>query len=270
MSTVSVIIPYYNRKETIIRALDSVKNQTYKDFEIIAIDDGSNDETAEIVEQYILENNNLKFKHIHQKNGGPSKARNRGIIEADGKYLAFLDSDDTWKEDKLKIQIEFMENNEDIVISSTNYEIIINNKSVIKEKHNKDFVESNFYKMLFKSFFCMPTVVMRKDIIIKDHLFFLENKNYAEDHLLFLQICRKYRGAKITKPLGCIYKLEYGKGGLSENLNELTKNELYNFLKLYKENKNKVKKINLILFICIYFIGIIKHFKRIVKAKLIY
>lgn len=103
---VSVIIPAYNRAATIKRAVDSVLCQTYPDIEVIVVDDGSTDNTAEIVNEY--DDNRVQL--IRQKeHGGASKARNTGIASAKGEYIAFQDSDDEWFPDKLRCQIELME-----------------------------------------------------------------------------------------------------------------------------------------------------------------
>lgn len=269
MIEVSVVIPYYNRKDTIVRALDSVVKQTYKKLEIILVNDGSNDGTDKIVDKYIIEHSDIEFQHVYQDNGGPSKARNTGIRLAKGKYIAFLDSDDSWEKEKLEIQMKFMLEHPEIKITSTNYKVLMDGKMNIKEKHNESVVYSNFYKMLFKCFYLTPTVVVDRCVFDEKNIFFVENKDYAEDHLFFLEVCRKYSGAKITKPLANIYKLEFGKSGLSSNLNELTKNEIDNFFRLYHDNKNNEKKINFILLICAEVIAIVKHFKRIIKSNMV-
>lgn len=92
MSQISVIIPVYNAEKTIIKCLNSIQEQTFKDFEALLINDGSKDGSAEICEDFCAKDN--RFKLITQENAGPSKARNRGIDESGSKYLAFVDSDD--------------------------------------------------------------------------------------------------------------------------------------------------------------------------------
>lgn len=101
MTEVSVIIPTYNSARYIVEAVESVLAQTFKDFEILVIDDGSTDETEEVMRQY-----ERVLRYIRQSNGGVAVARNRGIKEARGKYVGFLDADDTWFEDKLERQID--------------------------------------------------------------------------------------------------------------------------------------------------------------------
>src|SRR4030065_2324353 len=99
MSQVSVIIPTYNRANFLKKAIKSVLHQTFKDFELIVVDDGSSDNTKEIVSRFIKDG--AKIKYIYQKNsGGTSNPRNVGIAHASGYYLAFLDSDDQWLPEK--------------------------------------------------------------------------------------------------------------------------------------------------------------------------
>ncbi|MBN1870654.1 MAG: glycosyltransferase [Candidatus Omnitrophica bacterium] len=103
MFTISVIMPTYNYAQYLSRAIDSVLAQTYKDFEIIVIDDGSTDHTKEVLRPYMD-----KIRYVYQQNQGIAAARNRGIKEAQGKWIAFLDSDDSWVPEKLAIQADIM------------------------------------------------------------------------------------------------------------------------------------------------------------------
>jgi len=100
---ISVIIPTYNREHCVRQSLDSVLAQTFKDFELIVVDDGSRDGTVEILKSY-----GDKIRLICQKNAGAGAARNTGIRAALGKYIAFLDSDDHWRPEKLEVQMQFI------------------------------------------------------------------------------------------------------------------------------------------------------------------
>lgn len=95
---ISVVIPLYNKEKSIAQTLECVLNQTYKDFEVIVVDDGSKDNSAAIVEAF----NDERIRLVRQKNGGVSAARNRGTAEARGEYVAFLDADDAWKQNHLE------------------------------------------------------------------------------------------------------------------------------------------------------------------------
>ena len=96
---VSVVIPTFNRAKVVTRAIDSVLEQTYRNCEVIVVDDGSTDDTADVLRSY-----KDKIVYIQQKNAGPSAARNRGIRESKGEFIAFLDSDDLWFATKLERQ----------------------------------------------------------------------------------------------------------------------------------------------------------------------
>ena len=101
---VSVIIPTYNRAHLVSEAINSVLNQTYQDFEIIVVDDGSTDETCEKLRPY-----QDKIKYVYVKNGGAAYARNVGMKIARGKYIAFLDSDDLYYPYKIELQADFLD-----------------------------------------------------------------------------------------------------------------------------------------------------------------
>lgn len=269
MCKVSVIIPYYNSCHTILRALDSVKNQSFKDYEIIVINDGSEDESEEIVKQYISNNKEIRIKKLNQTNRGPSVARNNGIKASKGEYIAFLDSDDSFEPNKLEIQVDYMEKNKELFITSTNYIIQKGEKVTIRYKQDKKQEQAKFYKMLFKFFFYLSSTVIRRQVF-EEGLSFRENKNYGEDHLLFLEIARKYKGARLTLPLTRIYKSEFGEGGLTGNLNALKVNEFDNFRILYKNNANSQKKINIVLYYTVIVMAYLKHLKRVWKTRIVY
>ncbi|RYX86183.1 glycosyltransferase [bacterium] len=111
--TISVVIPVYNRGEAIASTLDSVLNQTWEAFEIIVVDDGSTDGSADWIEA----NYGDSVRVIRQKNGGVARARNRGWREAGGEWIAFLDHDDEFREDKLEVLKPFIEGEAGVVMS---------------------------------------------------------------------------------------------------------------------------------------------------------
>lgn len=107
---ISIVVPAYNCQDYIGEAIESVKSQTYSNWELIIINDCSTDNTKNIISKYEQEDKRIILINL-EKNSGAAKARNVGIEKALGNYIAFLDADDIWKEDKLIKQIEFMENN---------------------------------------------------------------------------------------------------------------------------------------------------------------
>ena len=133
MPVVSVIIPTYNRLPLLQEAVASVLNQTFSDFELLIIDDGSTDGTRNHFDK-----SHPTMHYIYQEHSGVSAARNRGIAEAQGDFIAFLDSDDYWTTDKLAKHVGFMQSNSKILISQTEEKWIRFNKQVNpKIKHKK-------------------------------------------------------------------------------------------------------------------------------------
>lgn len=119
---VSIITPLYNAEKYITETINSVINQTYKNWEMIIIDDCSSDNGAQIVKEYEKKDKRIKYIKL-EENSGAAIARNIGIEKAKGEFIGFLDSDDLWKKDKLEKQINFMRQNE-IAFSFTQYEKI--------------------------------------------------------------------------------------------------------------------------------------------------
>ena len=114
----SIIIPLYNKEQSIVSTLQTVLKQTFQDFEIVIVDDGSTDHSVEEVKKVI----DPRIRLIHQSNAGVSAARNRGIDEARGEYIAFLDADDEWKPDYLKTQYELVQKYPECNVFACNYE----------------------------------------------------------------------------------------------------------------------------------------------------
>jgi glycosyltransferase involved in cell wall biosynthesis len=116
---VSIVIPTYNRVGFVGNAVDSVLHQTFTDYELIVVDDGSTDATEQELRQYVN-----KIRYIYQSNAGVSAARNTGIAASRGRWLAFLDSDDEWKPEYLRTQIDAVGNMSTVCMQSTNCRII--------------------------------------------------------------------------------------------------------------------------------------------------
>lgn len=107
---VSIIMPSYNTEKYIFESIESVIAQTYKNWELLIIDDCSEDLTIQIIQKYLKVYPNIFLIQL-EKNSGAAVSRNKGIEKANGEYIAFLDSDDLWEENKLEIQINFMKEN---------------------------------------------------------------------------------------------------------------------------------------------------------------
>jgi len=157
---VSVVIPTYNRAHLIQFALESVLNQSFKDFELIIVDDGSSDYTSSIVHKFCSRYPN-KIRYIYQKNRGPAVARNTGLFFATGKYVAFLDSDDLWVPEHLQIAINFLESHPDVhwffgdLVRMKNQKIVVS--SVIKQNGIPSFFK--IMEPLDKDYYLIPASV---------------------------------------------------------------------------------------------------------------
>jgi glycosyltransferase involved in cell wall biosynthesis len=264
---VSVIIPYYNSENTITRAIESVAAQTFTDFEIILVDDGSSDNTHIIVDDYIKRHNEICFKHYYQENAGPAKARNLGISKVNAKYITFLDSDDSWVSNKLEIQMKLIkENNIDMLGSNIN--IVEANGKIIRKYFAKSRLEYiSFYQLLFKHCFCTSSLVIRKKVL-DDIGGFPEKQKYAEDTLLIARIARKYKSSVSSDFLVNVYKPLFGESGLSGNLKETNKYLFKNFKRLRIENANNTKKVSLFLYVLVVLFTYVKYVRKILVVFL--
>ncbi|MFH1612854.1 MAG: glycosyltransferase [bacterium] len=180
---ISVIIPTYNCAQSLLEAIESVLNQSFKDYEIIVIDDGSQDETKNVIDSYMK-----NICYIYQQNQGVACARNLGIKKAQGKYIAFLDADDIWIKDKLKMQIECFEKYPEIGLVFSDL-IILN-----ENKEEKEYKIGNFKKdveaLIQHNFIPTSKVMVKKECFEKVGMF--ENFNLAEDYNLWLKIIQHY------------------------------------------------------------------------------
>ncbi|MEE4262581.1 MAG: glycosyltransferase [Desulfobacteraceae bacterium] len=191
----SVIIPTYNRGWIVKEAIDSVLGQDFSDFELIVVDDGSDDNTREVLGAYAK-----AITVLHQSNKGVSAARNRGIAEASGRLIAFLDSDDLWLPGKLKTQVKFFEENADAMINQTQ-EIWMRNGIRVnpKKRHHK------FSGMIFKRSLALclvsPSAVMIRKSLFDTVGVFDERLPACEDYDLWLRISCRYPVHLIDFPL---------------------------------------------------------------------
>ena len=116
--TISAVIPYFNSDKTILRALDSVINQTERVDEIVLVNDGSEDDGYDTVRRYIEKHDKHNFIHINFKtNQGQAKARNIGVLKSKSKYIAFLDADDAWHINKNKLQLQILKKENPTLLS---------------------------------------------------------------------------------------------------------------------------------------------------------
>jgi glycosyltransferase involved in cell wall biosynthesis len=192
---VSIIIPTYNRAYCLQKAIDSVLSQTYPYFELIVVDDGSMDNTANLVENY---NSDIVF--IRQENKGPAAARNRGVQAARYELLAFLDSDDWFAENKLEVQVRALQEKPAYLISHTQ-EIWYRYGSILNQKtrHRKNSGDI-FSQSLELCAVGMSTVLMYRKIFERFGLFD-EEFPCCEDYELWLRVSAEQDFLLVDQPL---------------------------------------------------------------------
>lgn len=183
---VSVVIPFYSGKEWLVEAIESVINQNYRNLEIIVVNDGSNENVDDVKKNY---GSSVKF--IYKENGGPASARNLGIKESKGKYIAFLDSDDIWLPKKLTEQIGKMEK-EGYSWSHHSYEMFWDNSDK-KKTINTNIYNGNIFKHCLISLRIQTScVVVLRKVLIDEDIYFPIDRRYGQDHVFFRKIAKKY------------------------------------------------------------------------------
>jgi len=192
---ISIVIPTYNRQDRLKEAIDSVLAQTYPHFELIVVDDGSEDNTSELVANY-----NADIVYIGQENKGPAAARNRGIQAARYNIVAFLDSDDRFAADKLQVQIAAMQGKQSYLLSHTQ-ETWYRHGRILNQKDRHKKNSGNIFRQSLQ--FCavgMSTVMMHKEIFERYGLFD-EEFPCCEDYDLWLRVSAEQEFLLIDKPL---------------------------------------------------------------------
>ena len=171
--------------------------QTYKNYEIIVVDDGSTDNTKEALSQF-----GSKIRYFYQENAGPSKARNLGIINAKGEFIAFLDSDDLWLPEKLEKQVKAFENEKDLTLVFTE-SLSFDTHGIKKKPFSKRerLMKGDIVKNIFIYSNVGTSTVMVRKCVFEDIGFFEENINTAEDDNLWLRIALKFKIALIDEIL---------------------------------------------------------------------
>lgn len=186
MYKVSVIIPTYNRLDRLKIALDSVWSQTYSNYEVIVIDDGSTDATRDFLESI----NKPQFYFYHQENKGPSAARNFAISQSNGDWIALLDSDDEWTNDKLQVQIDFIKNHPEYLWIQSEEIWIRNGIRVNPHKKHKKPSGEIFQSILS---FCLvsPSAAIFQKKFFDELGGFDESLPVCEDYDLWLRMAQK-------------------------------------------------------------------------------
>ena len=275
--TVCVVIPTYNTAEYISEAIESVLAQTYRGFEIIVVDDGSTDNTYEVIKQCHANNTQdvelikvtnpfqqtqltqrtqqtqrTHLIYIYQKNGGRASARNTGIKAARGRYIAFLDSDDLWTPGKLEKQVDIMDSNKDIDFLFGDKQrfsddgTIITSSMFARRGYNADFfgdplfVRDPYRKLLKANFIPTGTVILRRECFDRSGLF--DEAIYVEDWEFWLRIALFNNLAYSTQ----LWELERDREGSgSKNLKAVYLSNINILEKHEREFKNILTNLNI-------------------------
>ncbi|MBE0500936.1 MAG: glycosyltransferase family 2 protein [Desulfuromonadales bacterium] len=195
---VSVVLPTYNRKDIIGRTISSVLQQTFTNLELIIVDDGSTDETREYVESEFVDD---RINYLYQLNNGVSSARNTGLNHVNGRYVAFIDSDDQWVETKIEKQLAFFREHPEVGLIFCDFAIVSRDGSVLDVNHRIPRTESRtltLREVFLDPYLGMPTVMLTRELLASIGGFD-EKLCSAEDVDFFLR-------AAVKAPIGYLHE----------------------------------------------------------------
>ena len=235
---VSVIIPTFNRSRFVTEAVLSVFDQTYQPVEIIVVDDGSTDDTAEVLAPYFQ-----RIQYIHQPNQGVSVARNAGIKVATGELIAFLDGDDRWLPSKLALQVECLEKNRDVGLVHSNVSYFgTNDERGRQTKGVTTTYERDCYAELFLgNRITTSSVLVRRECLEKVGLFDEGiRKASTEDYDLWIRIARYFEFAYVPDPV-VLYRVH--PNNAINDFRTLIENERYVLEKSIEADPRLIEKV---------------------------
>ncbi|MEC1719115.1 glycosyltransferase family 2 protein [Schinkia azotoformans] len=223
---VSIVTPAYNCEDFISETIDSVLAQTYSNWEMIIVNDKSTDNTVEVINKYVQKDSRIKLINLNE-NSGAAVARNKAIEKAKGRFIAFLDSDDRWKREKLKKQIDFMNNN-NFGFTFTAYEYIKD------ENNSKDKIFSvpeslNYTQALKNTIIGCLTVIIDRNIVGD---FRMPLVRRGQDNLTWLMLLQKGNIAYGLNENLAEYRLV--NGSLSNNKFKALKRQWFNYRHVIK------------------------------------
>ena len=198
MPKVSVIIPTYNCAHYLEQAIESAMNQTYRDLEIIVLDDGSTDDTTQVVRKY-----EASIRYIRQDNRGLPAARNHAIESSSGELIALLDADDWWEPTKLAEQVSILVEDPELCLVYSDLEVVFDDGSIIPSfLSSRPLAASGYvFDQLLQSGFIIPSTVLLRRIYLEQAGMFDESMRSHEDIDLWLRMCQRWRVAFVRKPL---------------------------------------------------------------------
>ena len=228
MDLVSIIIPYYKKREFITDTLKSALKQTYKNFEIIIIYDDSDKGDLKFIKKLANTDKRIVLM-VNKRSLGAGLSRNKAIKKSKGRYISFIDADDLWKVNKLELQIKFMKKN-NFFITHTNYKIVNKQNNILQSRVARDF--NNINDLLKSCDIGLSSVIVKKEILTGNCLF--ATLKTKEDFVLWLNILKKnIKIVSLKKNLMYWRKLE-------NSLSSSTVQKLFDGFRVY----NKYMKFN--------------------------
>lgn len=235
MPRVSIIIPVYNSEKFIRETILSVLSQNYHDYEIIVVDDGSIDNSSSILHSF-----GDKIKYFYQENQGLSCSRNFALHQAQGEFIAFLDQDDLWLPDKLRMQVSFLESHKEAAMVFTDSHII-NEKGIIQGRlfRGLNIPQGHIFEQLFLFDFIPLLSVLIRKTIFEQVGEFAPHLGIAEDYDLFLRVSKKYPVYLINFPLA---KYRIHSSNASRDTEKAAREVLSVVKNIYEENTELLGK----------------------------
>lgn len=230
---ISIIIPLYNAEKYIPETIQSVLNQTYKNWELIIVDDGSTDNSANIVKSYIDEDTRIKY--YHKKNTGVSETRNQGIKLAKGDYIAFLDADDVWEKNNLELKLDCLKSDHSLMWVFSNMTTIDNESNPLGSApagHDNNILDSILYWDREVIPGPCSNIILKKECLV-DGLKFDRSFSTAADQDFTLYLAKNYNGKHIPLEL---WKYRIHQNNMSSNISVMEKDHIGVFKKAKKNN----------------------------------
>ncbi|PCJ25697.1 MAG: hypothetical protein COA97_07400 [Flavobacteriales bacterium] len=229
---ISIIIPVYNAEKYISETINSVFSQTYRNWELIIIDDGSADNSANIIKQFCKDND--KVRYYYQENSGVSVARNNGMNKAKGKYIALLDADDVWEKDNLRLKNDVLETKNDVSWVFSNMYNANETAEIVSEASkgtDKNILESILlWKREVIPGPCSNIIFKKK--CFEDGISFDKELSTAADQYFTIQLASRYKGHHINEPL---WRYRILSNSMSKNISVMEKDHI----RVYNKAANK-------------------------------
>ncbi len=247
MELISIVMPVLNGEKYIEETINSVLLQTYKRFEFIIVDNGSIDNTLQIIKKYKNIDNRIKLFE-NKKTKSVAKSRNFAISNSKGDYVAFIDSDDLWVKDKLKLQYTIMNKNKKIHLTYCSYEMIDENSNVISKYKAKENITYDY--LLKENVIGCSSVMVRKEVLKK---FKFTDEFFHEDMVLWLKLLKnEYTFYGVDA-----YLLKYRLNKKSRSYNKLLASK--NRWNIYRKSEKLSIVKSIYLFLYYFYNGIIKY-----------